>query len=67
MSHGSKLWWAGVAGLMAAAILAAAFLPRSFALTALSDVVQSLLLLSGALAFVPLALRGRGRLRQRLR
>src|SRR6516164_6027226 len=48
---------------MAAAILAAVFLPRSFALTALSDVVQSLLLLSGALAFVPLALRGRGRLR----
>ena len=63
MRHASKLWLAAVAALMAAAILAAVFLPRSFALTALSDVVQSLLLLSGALAFVPLALRGRGRLR----
>ena len=63
MRKGAKLWLAGVASLMAAAILAAVFLPRSFALTAFSDVVQSLLLLSGALAFVPLALRGRGRLR----
>jgi signal transduction histidine kinase len=63
LRKGAKLWLAGVASLMAAAILAAVFLPRSFALTAFSDVVQSLLLLSGALAFVPLALRGRGRLR----
>jgi signal transduction histidine kinase len=48
---------------MVAAILAATFLPRSFGLTAFSDLVQSVLLLSGALAFVPLALRSQGRLR----
>ena len=63
LNHPSKLWLAGVGSLMAAAILAAVFLGRSFALTAFSDGVQSLLLLSGALAFVPLALAGRGRLR----
>lgn len=49
--------------MMVAAIMAAAFLPRSFGLTAFSDIVQSLLLLSGTLAFVPLALRSQGRLR----
>jgi signal transduction histidine kinase len=48
---------------MVAAILAASFLPRSFGLTAFSDIIQSLLLLSGAAAFVPLALRTRGRVR----
>ncbi len=32
-------------------------------LTAFSDIIQSLLLLSGAAAFVPLALRSRGRVR----
>src|SRR6201993_3147131 len=48
---------------MMAAILAASFLPRSFGLTAFSDIIQSLLLLSGAAAFVPLALRTRGRVR----
>jgi signal transduction histidine kinase len=63
LGNGSKLWLAGVAGLMAAAVLATVFLPRSFALTAISDVGQSLLLSSGALAFVPLAVGGRGRLR----
>lgn len=59
----SIIWLSIVAGMMAAAILAALFLPRSFGLTALSDIVQSLLLLSGTLAFVPLALRARGRVR----
>src|SRR5215469_17715797 len=48
---------------MLTAILAASFLPRSFGLTAFSDIIQSLLLFSGALAFVPLALHSRGRLR----
>jgi signal transduction histidine kinase len=59
----SKVWLAIVATLMVAAILAATFLPRSFALTAFGDIIQSLLLLCGALAFIPLALRSRGRLR----
>jgi hypothetical protein len=59
----SKVWLAGVAAIMGAAILAAALLSRSFVLTAFSDLTQSLLLLSGAAAFVPLALRAQGRLR----
>lgn len=63
MSNSSKIWLAAVAALMVAAILAASFLPRSFGLTAFSDIIQSLLLLSGAAAFVPLALRCRGRVR----
>jgi signal transduction histidine kinase len=63
LSNSSKLWLAAVAALMVAAILAASFLPRSFGLTAFSDIIQSLLLLSGAAAFAPLALRSRGRVR----
>lgn len=63
MSKHSNLWLAAVAGLLTAAILTAVALPRSFALTAFSDIVQSLLLLSGTAAFIPLALRSRGRTR----
>ena len=63
MSKRSKIWLAIVASLMCAAFFAAAFLPRSFGLTALSDIIQSLLLLSGAVAFVPLAAGTRGRVR----
>jgi|SRR5579859_597044 len=63
LSKRSNLWLAAVAGLLTAAILTSAALPRSFALTAFSDIVQSLLLLSGTAAFVPLALRARGRMR----
>src|SRR5215831_7883364 len=40
----SKIWLAAVAAMMGAAILAAAFLPRSFGLTAFSDITQSVLL-----------------------
>ena len=63
MGRHSKLWLAVVAGLLTAAILTALALPRSFALTAFSDLMQSLLLLSGTAAFVPLAIRSRGRIR----
>jgi len=63
LSKSANLWLGSVAVFMAAAILAAFFLPRSFGLTAFSDITQSLLLLSGAVAFVPLALRSRGRVR----
>ena len=63
MSKGSKLWLAAVAAMMSAAIVAAAFFPRSYGLTAFSDIIQSLLLLSGTAAFVPLARQTRGRLR----
>jgi hypothetical protein len=39
-----KVWTATVAACLAALILAAIILPKSFALTALSDVIQCLLL-----------------------
>lgn len=49
--------------MLAAVIVAGLVLRRSFALTAFSDVIQSLLLLSGTAAFIPLALRSNGRTR----
>ena len=63
MNKRSQLWLAAVAGLLAAFFLAAFALPRSFQLTALSDVVQCLLLISGAAAFAPLVLGSQGRIR----
>lgn len=63
LSKVSKFWLAIVASMMFAAIVSATFLPRSFGLTAFSDIIQCLLLLSGCLAFVPLALHARGRVR----
>ncbi len=44
-------------------VLAALILPQSFRLTALSDVIQSLLLFSGTASFIYQAVRSRGRLR----
>jgi signal transduction histidine kinase len=44
-------------------VLAALILPRSFQLTAFSDVIQCFLLISAAASFVPLALRSQGRMR----
>ena len=56
--------WLGVIGaILVASISAALLLPRSFALTAFSDMAQLILLLSGTAAFVPLALRSGGRTR----
>jgi len=63
LSKWTNVWLAAAAVLLAAVILAALILPRSFGLTALSDVIQSLLLLSGTAAFAPLALRSSGRMR----
>lgn len=63
MNKRSNLWLAAVAGSLAALIVVAAVLPRSFTLTALSDLIQCVLLASGTLAFVPLALRSHGRVR----
>jgi len=54
---------AAVVGLLAALVLAAVILPRSFELTAFSDVIQCFLLISGAASFVPLVLRSQGRMR----
>ena len=59
----SKLWTAAVAACLAALILGALILHRSFALTAFSDLIQCILLLSGALSLVPNAVRSHGRLR----
>jgi signal transduction histidine kinase len=63
LSKRSYLWSAVVAGLFAAFVLAALVLPRSFQLTAFSDIVQCFFLVSGAAAFVPLVLRSQGRMR----
>ena len=59
----SKLWTAAVAACLAALVLAALLLHRSFALTAFSDWIQCILLLSGTLALIPNAIRSHGRLR----
>jgi signal transduction histidine kinase len=63
LSFRSKLWLAAVGGLLAAFVLAALVLPRSFELAAISDIIQCVLLASGAVAFVPRALRSKGRMR----
>jgi len=63
LSKRSHLWLAAVAGLLAAFVLAALVLPRSFHLTALSDLIQCVLLVSGAASFVPLVLHSEGRMR----
>jgi signal transduction histidine kinase len=43
--------------------LAALILPQSFRLTALSDIIQCILLFSGVVSLIPHAVRSRGRLR----
>lgn len=63
MNLRSKLWLAAVGGSLGLLALGALFLPHSLALTAISDLVQSFLLASGAIAFIPLARRARGRMR----
>jgi signal transduction histidine kinase len=52
-----------VAACLATLVLAAFILPQSFRLTALSDLIQCLLLFSGTVALIPHAVRSRGRLR----
>ena len=59
----SKLWTAAVAACLATLVLAALILPQSFRLTALSDVIQCLLLFSGTMSLVPQVVQSRGRLR----
>jgi signal transduction histidine kinase len=57
------MWLAAVVAALGALILAALILPRSFALTAFSDIVQCFLLLSGTIVFIPLILHSQGRIR----
>lgn len=63
MRRSAKIWIAGAVACLAALVLAALILPQSFRLTALSDVIQCLLLFSCTVAFIPRALLSRGRLR----
>ena len=63
MSKHSKLWLTVAVGMLLVLILSAALLQRSFALTALSDIVQCVLLVSGAGSFIPLARRSHGRIK----
>jgi signal transduction histidine kinase len=58
-----KLWTAAVAVCLATLVLAALILHDSFRLTALSDVIQCLLLFSGSMSIIPLVAKSRGRLR----
>lgn len=59
----SKLWTAAVAACLATLVVAALILPQSFRLTALSDIIQCLLLFSGTMSLIPHAVQSRGRLR----
>jgi len=63
MSARSKLWIAAAAGLVCAQAIASLFLHQGFALTALSDIVQFILLLAGTVALLPNVLATRGRIR----
>lgn len=59
----SKAWIAAVAVSLATLVIAALILPNSFRLTALSDVVQCILLLSGTIALIQRASAARARSR----
>lgn len=63
MSDRSKTWVVAAAVLVFAQAGASLILRPSFALTAVSDVTQCLLLLSGALSFLPNVVATRGRTR----
>jgi signal transduction histidine kinase len=63
LSTRSRVWLGIVTGALAAFLVAAFVLPQSFGLTVICDVTDSFLLASGAVSFVPLAVRSRGRMR----
>jgi signal transduction histidine kinase len=58
-----KVWSAIALACLAALAVAAILWPQSFRLTALSDIIQCLLLTSGALAFLKRAARAKSRMR----
>ncbi|HVI06675.1 MAG TPA: HAMP domain-containing sensor histidine kinase [Candidatus Binatia bacterium] len=58
----SKVWLAIVAACLTTLICAALVLPQSFRLTALSDIIQCVLLFSASMALLPQILWARGRL-----
>jgi len=57
------MWILAASGLVFAQAAASMVLPHSFTLVVLSDIIQSILLLSGALALLPNTLATRGRTR----
>src|SRR5215470_14238111 len=63
MPKWAKAWGIGLACIVLLQVAASLFSPRSFGLVALSDVLQSVLLLSASLACVPSILRNSGRTR----
>src|SRR5580704_11210761 len=63
MSRRSKLWITAAASLVCAQALASLFLRQSFALVALSDITQFILLLAAAISLLPNVLATRGRVR----
>ena len=63
MSGRSRMWILAASGLVFAQAAASMVLPHSFTLVVLSDITQSVLLLSGALALLPNTLATRGRTR----
>jgi signal transduction histidine kinase len=63
MSKRFKTWIGAMAGLVLIQALSSVFLRPSFALIAMSDITQGILLLSGTLAFLPSVMAARGRIR----
>ena len=63
MQKRSKMWLAAVLAALGGLMLSALLLPQSFRLAAVTDIIQALLLLSGLISFLPLALRSQGRMR----
>src|ERR1700731_1808605 len=63
MSGRSKLWISAAAGLVCAQALASLFLHRGFALIALSDIAQFILLLAGTISLLLNTIETRGRVR----
>jgi signal transduction histidine kinase len=63
VSGRSKLWISAVVGLVCAQAVASLFLRQSFALVALSDLVQLILLLAATISLLPNVLATRGRIR----
>jgi len=59
----SKLWSALAIACVAALVVAALLLPQSFLLTAFSDLIQCVLLISGTVSFIPHVLKSQGRMR----
>jgi signal transduction histidine kinase len=58
-----KIWLGAVGAVLASFVIAASVLPHSYHLAAICDIVDTVLLASGAASFLFLALRSRGRMR----